>query len=237
MPLRFEYNAKSDTVELYIYDIVGADFFGEGVTAKSTAEVLKEAKSAKAINVRINSPGGDVFEGMAIRNLLVQSGKKVTVDIDGLAASIASVIAMAGSEIRMAEGGMMMIHDAWAGTIGNSDELRKTADVLDQISGEIAGIYARRVISDEKAMRKLMKAETWMTASDAMEQGFITAVAEPMRMAASIDPKRFKYQNIPQQFMPGERGTFQIDPLKGHKERIAAAKLLSQDSEPDGMEA
>lgn len=225
-PVRFQINDAAESAELYIYDIVGVDMWGEGVTAKGVAEALKELKSAKTINVRINSPGGDVFDGMAIRNQLLSSGKRITVDIDGIAASIASVIAMAGSEIRMAEGGMLMIHDAWSGTVGNADELRKTADVLDQVSGEIAGIYARRVKSDEKSMRKLMKAETWMTPSESLQAGFITSVSAPMNMAASIDPTRFKYKNIPQQFLPSAAAEVVVevkpDPLADYKSQIEA---------------
>lgn len=223
-PVRYTVQAKDDSAELYLYDVIGADFFGDGTTAKGVADALKELKGVKSLTVRINSPGGDVFDGMAIRNLLIQSGKRLTVEIDGLAASIASVIAMAGSEIRMADGGMMMIHDAWSGMVGNADELRKTADILDQISGEIAGIYSKRVGSDEKAMRKLMKDETWMTPADALERGFITAVSEPMKVAASIDVKRFKYRNIPEQFLPGYQPEQSTDPLAAHKERILTLK-------------
>ena len=205
MSLRFTVDAKADSAELFIYDAVGADMWGEGVTAKAVADALKEMKSAKTINVRINSPGGDVFDGMAIRNLLAQSGKRITVDIDGIAASIASVIAMVGSEIRMADGGMLMIHDAWSGMVGNADELRKTADILDQISGEIASIYAKRTKSDAEAMRGLMKAETWMTSVEAIDRKFITGVSEGMKLAASIDPSRFKYKNIPQELLPSAK--------------------------------
>lgn len=235
-PVRFTISGKDNSAELYIYDVVGGDFFGEGVTAKAVADALKEMKSVKNLTVRINSPGGDVFDGMAIRNQLLQSGKRLTVEIDGLAASIASVIAMAGSEIRMAEGGMMMIHDAWSMSIGNADELRKTADVLDQISGEISGIYAKRTKNKESDMRDLMKAETWMTPADALDRGFITAVSEPMQMAASIDPQRFKYRNIPEQFLQGHIKTEVDDPLKPWKLRIAAMDDL-YNSEPDGLEA
>lgn len=227
-PLKFKIDAKTDAAEIYIYDVVGGDLFGDGITAKAVADALKELKSVKNLTIRINSPGGDVFDGMAIRNQLLQSGKRLSVEIDGLAASIASVIAMAGSTIRMAEGGMMMIHDAWSGMVGNADELRKTADILDQISGEIAGIYAKRVKAEESAMRDLMKAETWMTPADALERGFITAVSEPMNMAACIDPQRFKYKNIPEQFLPGYQQEQPVDKLAAQKERILSLKGVSE---------
>lgn len=205
MSLRFKIDAKAETAELFIYDDIGASLFSEGVTAKAVADALKEMKSVKNLTVRINSYGGDVFEGLAIKSQLASSGKYITMKIDGIAASIASVIAMAGNEIHLADGGFIMIHDAWTGAVGNSEELRKQADTLDKVSGELAGIYAKRTKSTEDEMRKLMKDETWLTASVALEKGFITAVAEPMKMAASIDPARFKYKNIPETLLPSAK--------------------------------
>jgi ATP-dependent Clp protease protease subunit len=198
MSLRFTIDAKAETAELFIYDDIGFSLFSDGVTAKAVADTLKDMKSVKNLTVRINSYGGDVFEGLAIKSQLASSGKHITMKIDGIAASIASVIAMAGNEIHLADGGFIMIHDAWTGAVGNAEDLRKQADTLDKVSGEIAGIYAKRTKSGEDEMRKLMKEETWLTAGVALEKGFITAIGEPMNMAAKIDPTKFKYRNIPQ---------------------------------------
>lgn len=238
-PVRFTVDNKSESAELYIYDDIGASFWSDGITAKAVADALKELKAVKNLTVRINSPGGNVFDGMAIRNQLLQSGKRITVHVDGIAASIASVIAMVGSEIHMADGGMMMIHDPWSDTRGDSEELRKTAEILDQIGGEIASIYAKRTNSQADAMRDLMKVETWMTPSEAMDRGFITHVAEPMNIAAKIDPNRFKYKNIPQQFLPSAKADepvaekeAEVDPLAEAKAKIEANRKFLEGVKP-----
>jgi len=224
-PVRFKVNNKTDSAELFIYDVVGGDLFGDGVTPEGVANALKEMKSVKNLTVRINSPGGDVFDGVAIRNLLLQSGKRLAVEIDGLAASIASVIAMAGDEVRMAEGGRIMIHDAWTVAIGDAEEMRRQAEILDGVSEDIAGIYAEKTKSESSEMRELMRAETWMGADEALERGFITAVSEPMRVAACIDPKRFRYKNIPEKFLPagvtGDGEDAKRDALEPWRRRIA----------------
>lgn len=183
---------RGDEAEVFIYDIIDP-FFGIG--AKQFADDLKEIGDVKTINVRINSPGGDVFDGLAIFNQLDRHKARIVVDVDGLAASIASIIAMAGDEIRMAANSMMMIHDPWTIAVGNAVELRETADTLEQIGNQLVGTYARRTGTDSEQLETWMADETWFSAEEAKEHGFADTVIEPNAVAASVkdfDLSRFK---------------------------------------------
>lgn len=165
--------AKKDSVlELYMYDDIGASWFSEGITSAGVTAALKSTEY-DSILVRINSPGGDAFEGISIYNILAGQGKPVNVIIDGLAASAASVIAMAGTTRTMNKGAMLMVHNAWSMVAGEAKDLRKHADVLDKLSGSIADIYSS--VSGSKDAIGLMDAETWMTAGEAVAMGFATA--------------------------------------------------------------
>ena len=133
-------------------------------------------KDAAEITVRINSPGGDVFDGFAIYNLLAQHPAKINVKVDGWAASAASVIAMAGDTIEMAANALMMIHNPWTMAIGDSVSMRKSADLLDQIKGSILTTYQAKTSMDEADIAALMDAETWFDAKGAVEAGLATAI-------------------------------------------------------------
>src|SRR5690348_2927540 len=161
---------EADALTLEVYDVIGADFFGEGITAKSVSEALNGSKGP--VNVRINSPGGDAFEGIAIHNVLRSSGRPINVVVDGVAASAASIIAMAGDARTMATGTMMMIHNAMMFSIGDAAEMRKAAEVLDAVSGSIADVYAQRTKNDKQKVLDWMSAETWMTPQEAVDRGF-----------------------------------------------------------------
>lgn len=194
----FAVKAKANqSAEILIYEDVGAGWFG-GVTAKQFTDELKALGDVKSIDVRINSYGGDVFEGLAIYRQLVGHAAKVTTHIDGVAASIASVIAMAGEEIRIAEAGWLMVHDAWGGCFGNAAEMRRQADLLDSVTAQLAGVYEARTQQPMDKLRKWMADETWMNAADALDNGFATSVSENLRMAAyggSLD--RFNFRHLP----------------------------------------
>lgn len=180
----YEIKSKSDKAEIWIYEMIGEDFWsGGGVTAKNFQEDLTKIKS-KQIDLHINSPGGDVFDGMAIYNLIRQHPANVTTYIDGLAASIASVIALAGDEIYMAENALMMVHNPYGMAAGEASDMRKMADRLDVVRGSIAKTYTSRTGKKEEEITPLMDSETWMTADDAMDLGFIDEVTEKMDMAA-----------------------------------------------------
>lgn len=195
----FRLEAKGDAVELDIYDVIGSGWFG-GVSAKSVVDALKPHKNAKAITVNLNSPGGDAFDGISIYNVLSRHKAPVTVNIDGLAASAASVIAMAGDEIHMAENAMLMIHNAWGLAIGGGSDMRHTADMLDKLDTQIVATYAARTGGDPDTIREQMADETWFTADEAMADGFATSVTPAKKMAAHFNPEIFnQFKHAPDQ--------------------------------------
>lgn len=167
-------NASKDEAKVYIYDVIA--WFGIG-----TDQFVRDLDriTAKTIHLHVNSPGGDVFEGLAIYNGLKNHAARVITHVDGVAASIASVIAMAGDEVRVSEGAFLMIHNPWWMVIGESTDLRKAADLLDKIGDSIAGIYAGVTGKSVKEMLELMAEETWFNAADAQEIGFADQVEEP----------------------------------------------------------
>lgn len=189
-------NSGSDTAEVMIYDQIGEDWFSEGVTAKRFADDLKALGRLSRIDVRINSPGGSVFDGMAIYNTLKNNGAKVRCKIEGAALSIASVIAMVGDEIWMAENGLMMLHNPSGFCQGESSDMRKLAEVLDKIAETIRDVYASRSGMTPEEVTELMNHETWLTAKDAMAKKLVTKISENQRIAACFDLTRFK--NAPQ---------------------------------------
>lgn len=156
---------------LYIYGAIGEEW--DGLTDRQIAAQLDEFGDGP-LTVRINSPGGVAYEGLAIYNLLKE--REPNVIVDGLAASAASVIAMAGKDITMSTGSNMMIHDAWGLAIGNAVEMRQMADTLDTLSDSLAEVYAERMGDHEQA-RELMRAETWFNAQGAVDAGFASSVA------------------------------------------------------------
>jgi len=172
---------NASETELVLYGEIGYDWWSDsGLTAKTVTDFLaKLPNGTTEISVRINSPGGDVFEGVAMYNALINSGLKVHVKIDALAASIATVISMAGDTIEMAGNGQFMIHKAWTVAAGNADDMRSTADLLDSIdSGSIASTFGARTGLEESEILDLMKAETWFDAKAAKEKGFIDTIAD-----------------------------------------------------------
>lgn len=157
-----------------------------GVDAEQIAAELDEI-TASEIEVQINSPGGDVFDGVAIYNALRAHPARVTTRVDGIAASIASVIAQAGDHRTLMSGGQMMVHEAWGLAIGPAGELRDMADLLDKQTDVIAGIYAERADGDPGEFRDLMEAETWFTAQEAVDAGLADEVVTPERQDAPAD--------------------------------------------------
>jgi ATP-dependent protease ClpP protease subunit len=166
---------KGTTIELY--DEIG--FWG--TDARSFRAKLRDATGD--IKLRINSPGGDVFDGIAIYNDLLAYDGKVTVEVVGLAASIASIIAMAGDEIVIADNAMFMIHNAWTIAVGNRHDFGETAAVLAKIDDALARTYAARTSTGIRAVKQMMDDETWLTAKEAKDAGFATAIG------SSADPK------------------------------------------------
>lgn len=165
----------SDDTTITVYDMIGSDGWSEGVTAKRISAALR-AIGSRDVTVSINSPGGDFFEGLAIYNLLREHPHKVTVKVVGLAASAASIIAMAGDEIQVAKSGFVMVHNAWSVVIGNRHDLRSAAEVMDQFDASMAELYAAAAGIKTAEAAALMDAETWMGGQAAVDAGFATAL-------------------------------------------------------------
>lgn len=210
----------SDTT-ITMYDMIGSDGWSEGVTAKRISAALRSIGS-RDVTVSINSPGGDFFEGLAIYNLLREHPHKVTVKVVGLAASAASVIAMAGDEIQVAKSGFLMIHNAWSLVIGNRHDLRAAADVMDQFDASMAGLYASAAGITEAEATALMDAETWMTGQAALDAGFATALLEADEVTTEQDKtnsalvaKRKVDSLLAKQGMPRSERRALLDQMKG----------------------
>ncbi|MFD5506991.1 head maturation protease, ClpP-related [Streptomyces sp. NPDC127051] len=167
-------NSTGTTAEILMYDEIGY----YGVTAKDFAAALSDV-TASSIDLRISSPGGDVFDGIAIYEALLRHPAKVTAYIDGIAASIASVIAMAADRRVIGRNSSFMIHDASGLCVGQSKDMRETARLLERVSNNIADVYAHRTgLEDAEHWRSLMKAETWWTGAEAVKAGLATEVAD-----------------------------------------------------------
>ena len=165
---------------IHLYDSIS---YWSGNDARTFQRKLAEIK-AETIELRINSPGGSVFEGVTIYNLLIAHPARVEVHIDGLAASIASVIALAGDEIHIAENAMMMIHDPSGGAWGYAEDLRKIADVLDRLKDAILNTYVTATGGDRNELARMMKEETWFTADEAVTHKFASRKFSPVKAAA-----------------------------------------------------
>lgn len=197
----FQIKKKTDKKgEIFIYgDIVSEEWFANEVTAPGFKQQLDELGNVSEIDVHINSSGGNVFEGHAIYNMLKMHKAKINIYIDALAASIASVIAMSGDTIFMHKNSFLMIHNSWIMTVGNAKELRETADLLDKTDEASNQAYLDRALNiSEEELKELLDAETWLTASEALEKGFIDEILEPNEIAASISDERYKlFKSVP----------------------------------------
>ncbi len=192
--------AADSVAELFIYEEIGGWW---GITAQNIAQNLKELRAQKGaintIKVRINSPGGDVFEGVAIYNLLKQDSANVHVFVDGMAASMGSVIAMAGDTITIGESAAFMIHNPSAGAVGESEDLRHMADLLDQVKSSLMTTYQKRTGMSAEELTVLMDAETWYFGQEAVDSGFADEVFEAPAMAASLRNESLnRFQDVPE---------------------------------------
>ena len=184
--------------DLWIYEEIGTDFWGEGLTAKKFVEDLA-ALEVDHIALHINSPGGSVFDGQAIFNAIERHPATVTTYIDGIAASIASVIALAGDTVEMAANALFMVHDPYGMAMGTSADMRQMADVLDKVGDTIIGVYERKTGLAPEAILEAMAAETWYTAAEAEAAGYADSVAAPVKAAAlsRFDFKSLGYRHVP----------------------------------------
>ncbi len=177
-------NKKTHT-DVHIYEEIG----GWGVRARSFVKDLKEIKGD--IVLHLNSPGGQVFDGLAIYNTLNSRDDKVTVKIEGLAASIASIIALAGDEIEMAENSMLMIHNPLISISGDSEEMRKAAETLDKIKESIVGIYVSHSNMTADEVSLMMDNETWLTAHEAISKGLCTKITAVVEVSNVFDSEEY----------------------------------------------
>lgn len=188
-------SGNGEALDVFLYDVIGWE-----TTAAQFIVELNQHKDLKNINVHVNSPGGDVFDGIAIYNTLNQHKAEVTVYVEGLAASIASVIAMAGKKTIMYESSMMMLHKPWLMTIGNSDDLKKDADTLDKIQEAIVKAYLSKAKNlSEKDINELVDEETWLTADDAITYGLADEIDKDGKAATDLQGKQMlaQFKNVP----------------------------------------
>lgn len=184
--MRFDVRGEgSSTLEIDVYDVIGETWDGRGMSARKARGILRSNPDAKTIKLRVNSGGGSVIDGFAIYQNLAEHKAKVIADVDGLAASMASVIIMAADEIRIAPHAMVMIHNPWGGAIGEAEDMRKMADVLDKMRDGIAAAYVERTGKSRDEVVAMMDAETWMSAEEALEHGFVDQIKETKKPAAN----------------------------------------------------
>lgn len=187
-PARAPVRAKSGELDtLYLYDtIVGSDADAEWFGGISPMAFVNELNSmtSPVIHLRINSPGGDVFGGKAIETAIRAHPAKVIGHVDGLAASAASVVAMACDELEVSQGAMVMIHNAWTVALGNANDLISVAALLEKIDGTLADTYAAKAGGESAEWKSRMEKETWFTAQEAVEVGLADRVFEQVVSAA-----------------------------------------------------
>jgi ATP-dependent protease ClpP protease subunit len=187
--------------EIYIYgDIVSSKWDETDVTAVDFKNELNQLSDVSEIDVHINSAGGNVFEGHAIYNMLKMHKAKVNIYVDALAASIASVIAMSGDTIFMHKNSFMMIHNSWIMTLGNSKDLRQTADLLDKTDQSSNNAYLDKATNlSEAELKQLLEAETWLTADEALEKGLADEILGASEIAASISKDSYQmFKHVPE---------------------------------------
>ena len=214
--------------ELIIYEDIGQDWFGDGVTAKKIHSQLEGLEGD--LTIRVNSYGGDVFEGHAIYNLIKNYKGNKKVIIDGIAASAASVIAMAGDEVEMPINSMMMIHDPWTFAIGNSEDMLKTAEILDQIKQTIVNVYKDKTGLDDQQLMDMMREETWLDADQAESFGFAVKT-EKQTNIENLDKRKWinKIPDIPETEKPEKKET--LENKKEYPNNAARLRYLEIEAE------
>ena len=183
--------AASQPVEVLLYGFIGRSYDDRGVSAKAFAQAIGEIPSDREIMVRIHSPGGSIFDGLAMHTTLEARKSRVTTKIDGLAASMASVIAMAGKKVIIPANAMMMIHNPSGLVIGGAADMRRTADELDKFKSSLVNIYASKTKKSAKDIEAAMDRTTWYTGSEAVQHGFADENTPALALAACLDPSCF----------------------------------------------
>jgi len=216
--INFKAQAADNALMLDVFDVIGADMFGSGITAAMVKDAMDKNPSYSSITLNLNSPGGDAFEGVAIYNTLKQSGKPVNINVVGLAASAASIVAMAGDTVVMNLGTQMMIHGALALCAGFAADMRKMADTLDQVSDSIADIYVNETGLSKRRITEMMTAETWMSADEAVEYGFASSTGASNRVKNTFDLSHFK--NVPEVLVADKKVAEAQEAIKALEQEI-----------------
>jgi len=228
----FQMKATNNVAQIDIFgDIVSEKWFDEETSATSFRDALKELGDVSTINLSINSGGGSVFDGIAIYNMLKSHKATVNVYVEGLAASIASVIAMAGDTITMRSGSMMMVHMPWTLSQGNAEEMRKTADTLEKTGDSIVDIYSERTGISSDDIRNIMNDETWLSAEEAVDQGWATKLDKKEAVMNSV-PKEIlgRFSNVPKNVLARvEKKTLSQDRLDLIDREKQTLKLLKDE--------
>ena len=228
----FQMKATNNVAQIDIFgDIVSEKWFDEETSAVSFRDALKESGDVSTINLSINSGGGSVFDGIAIYNMLKSHKATVNVYIEGLAASIASVIAMAGDTITMRSGSMMMVHMPWTLSQGNAEEMRRTADTLEKTGDSIVDIYSERTGISSDDIRNIMNDETWLSAEEAVEQGWATKLDKKEAVMNSV-PKEIlgRFSNVPKNVLARvKKKTLSQDRLNLIEREKQTLKLLKDE--------
>jgi ATP-dependent Clp protease protease subunit len=221
--------------EVYVYEEIGGGLFGGGVTADMVRGDLKNLGGVRELRIYLNSPGGDFFEALAIHSQLRRYPARKVAFIDGLAASAASIIAMAGDQRRAAANAFLMVHDPWGGAIGSAADLRRTADALDKVRGQMVREYVRATGADAGRVERMMAEETWLTADEAMAEGFVDAIDGELAVAARVvgafDLSAFHYRRPPESAAAGPRAGHEpplLAPLMIRPAYDRAAKAVSR---------
>jgi ATP-dependent Clp protease protease subunit len=193
---------NNDPFVIDIMEPIGADWFGNGMTEKRFAYLLKQAGKDTPVTVRLNSPGGDAFMGISIYNLMREHKAGVTVEIIGLAASAASIIAVGGNQVKMAANATMMIHEPWTISMGNAADMRKTAEMLETINEGLINTYASRIGNDQKKkISKLLADETWLTAKESLELGLVDEITGDAEADAPSAAVLAKFKKVPESIL------------------------------------
>jgi ATP-dependent Clp protease protease subunit len=198
-----------DETHIYVYDVIDSYW---GASAAALVSALSAA-AGKTVHMHINSPGGDVFEARAMAAAIVAHAGKVVAHIDGVAASAATYLALAASEVRMTDGGLFMVHNSWTLAMGDRTELRSTANLLEKIDGTIAADYERKTGASAEQVTSWMDAETWFTAQEAFDAKFIDAIDHNSKNEGAKDQWNLSaYANAPARPAPAA-----ADPLLAEK--------------------
>lgn len=210
----YQIKNSSESLTISIHDEIGV----WGVSAKDFIADLSEFESVSSIEVSIHSPGGSAFDGLAIYNALSRHPAKVTTRVEGIAASAASIVLMAGDYIEMPEDAFVMIHNPWMGVMGDADALRDAAETLDKIRDSLVNIYQKKTSLSTDELTELLNKETWLSGDEAQEMGFVDTLTQAMKVAALSRDFSRHFSNLPSALINDEVISDVMTSIQGAKE-------------------